>query len=370
MHSTYARRRTNAVARTPLLTALTPFSQLYPVPPNASYCGRTEEIIGNWLEKNPAKRAQLVLATKVAGPQPANFLVAQREKTLTGKLDPSAPLPRHEPAQIKRALAASLARLKTSYVDLYQLHWPDRYTPLWGNNVYQKGLESKHEQQPRECADRIPFDDIARCRGELIEEGLVRAWGVSNESSFGVCAWVESCTRLGVPLPVSIQNDHSLCDRRFEGELAETCSSVNHNLGLLAFGALNGGTLSAFPDTRPPVVLDIDASTIGGKYSGGVKPAGARHTAFPNFQHRYLAPRSLHAADKYAALAAANGLTAAQLALAWSYSRHYMCSVIIGATKLDQLVENIKAADIVLPKAVLGAIDAIHLEQMNPNVKG
>lgn len=325
-------------------------AQLYPVPPSACYCGRTEEIIGSWLAKNEDKRSSIVLATKVAGPMPANYIPANREKTIVGAADAAAPLPRHSPSQIKRALMASLVRLRTTYVDLYQLHWPDRYTPLWGNNVYHKHMEQLHEQQPREAGDRIAFDEIVTCMGELIEEGLIREWGLSNESSFGVCAWVESCKRLGVRPPISIQNDFSLCDRRFEGELAETCSSINHNIGLLAYGALNGGTLS-------------------GKYTGGAKPDGARHSAFPNFQGRYLAPRSLAASEKYAALARSNGLTPAQLALAWAFSRSYMASVIIGATSVEQLLENLSAADIVLPQAVLNAIDAIHLEQRNPNVK-
>lgn len=242
-------------------------------------------------------------------------------------------------------------RLKTSYVDLYQLHWPDRYTPLWGNVQYNKSLEGKHEQQPRADGELpIPFDEIVVCMGELIAAGLIRHWGVSNESSFGICTWVEACRRLGVPCPVSVQNDFSLCDRRFEGELAETCSSMNHNLGLLAYGALNGGTLS-------------------GKYIDGAKPSGARHVAFPGFQGRYLAPRSLRASEKYAALARAHGLTPAELALAWAFSRHYMASVIIGATSMEQLLENCGASDIVLSKEVLAAIGAIHLECRNPNAK-
>jgi aryl-alcohol dehydrogenase-like predicted oxidoreductase len=288
---------------------------------------------------------------QVAGPTPRNFISSEREKTLTGEADPSAPLPRLVPDQVRRALAASLKRLKTSYVDLYQLHWPDRYTPLWGNAQYRKEKELGHEQQERPENDtRVPFDEVVLCMGELIEAGLIKAWGLSNETSFGVCTWVEAAKRLGVPPPCSIQNDFSLCDRRFESELAETCSSVNCNLGLLAYGALNGGMLS-------------------GKYAGGQKPEGARHTLFANFQARYTFAKSLAASEKYSAIAKEAGLTPAQLALAWAYSRHYMASVIIGATKQEQLLECVMAAEIELSKATLAAIEAVHMDHRNPNLR-
>ncbi len=325
-------------------------AQLYPVPPDAKYGGATETMIGNWLEKHPAQRASLVIATKVAGPTPSNWIPAAREKVLTGTWDDAAPLPRLVPEQIKRAVAASLVRLKTGYIDLLQLHWPDRYTPLWGSNVYLKGMEGKHQQQPRDTPERVPFDDVVRCLAELMEAGTIKAWGVSNETSFGVCQWVESAKRLGVSPPISIQNDFSLLDRRFEGELAETCSDINCNLGLLAYGCLNGGVLS-------------------GKYADGAKPAKARHALFPGFQARYHCDKALEAAARYAAIAAEAGLTPTQLALAWAYSRHFMAAVIIGATTLEQLDENIKAACIELPKSVLAAVDAVHADIRNPNLR-
>ena len=231
-------------------------------------------------------------------------------------------------------------------IDLYQLHWPDRYTPLWGRTVYQKELEGGHQQQPRSGPDdRVPFDDVVRCLGELISEGKIRAWGVSNETSYGVCQWTEAARRLGVPPPVTIQNDFSLLDRRFTGELAETCSARHCNVGLLAYGALCGGTLSGKPSSTE----------------------GSRHQLFPGFQMRYHCPASRAAAAKYADIACAAGLSPATLALAWAYSRHFMTSVIIGATSLAQLDENIKAADVQLSADVLAQIDAVHKEIRNPN---
>lgn len=250
-----------------------------------------------------------------------------------------------------RAVAASLKRMKTDYIDLYQLHWPDRYTPLWGSHVYQKSMEGLHSQQPRpNPEDRVPFDDVVKCLGELLEEGSIKHWGVSNETSYGVCQWVAAAQRCGVRPPISIQNDFSLLDRRFEGELAETCSSINCNLGLLAYGALNGGTLS-------------------GKYSQGAKPAKARHTLFGGFQSRYHCDAALQAADLYADIASDVGITPAQLALAWAFSRHFMGAVIIGATTVEQLIENVKASEVELSKETLARIDAVHAQIRNPNLR-
>ena len=144
------------------------------MPPGPQHTGRTEEYIGNWLAIHEGSREKIVLATKVAGPMPVNFVSANRAKALSGKADDAAPLPRLVPEQIKHALAASLVRLQTSYVDLLQLHWPDRYTPLWGMNRYEKAAEGGHQQQPRNNKDRVPFDDVVRCMGELLAAGKIK----------------------------------------------------------------------------------------------------------------------------------------------------------------------------------------------------
>ena len=155
-----------------------------------------------------------------------------------------------------------------------------------------------------------------------------------------------ACHRCGVVAPASIQNDFSLLDRRFESELAEACSDANHNIGLLAYGTLCGGTLS------------------GKGYTDG-----SRHKLFPGFQSRYHCDASRAAAARYADIARAEGMSPATLALAWAFSRSFMASVIIGATKLPQLAENIKAADVVLSKETLAKIDAVHTELRNPNLR-
>ena len=343
------------------------------MPPAPTYTGATETIIGNWIEAHPADRSRLVLASKVAGPMPVNFVSAAREKALSGKADAAAPLPRLVPEQIKHALAASLARLKTPYLDLLQLHWPDRYTPLWGSCVYDKSLEGKHSQQPRDSAERVPFDDVVRCLGELLAAGKIRAWGLSNETTFGVCEWAAAAKRCGVAPPVSIQNDFSLLDRRFEGELAEACSDANHDLGLMAYGALCGGTLSGkgyvdgcrhklFPNFQARVV----ACAVQQRAAHALTPPPSP-TRAP--QGRYHCPASREAAEKYAVLAREAGVSPATLALAWAYSRHFMASVIIGATKLEQLLENIDAADVTLSKELLAKIEAVHAESRNPNLR-
>jgi aryl-alcohol dehydrogenase-like predicted oxidoreductase len=359
--------------------------ETWPAPADAKHTGRTEEIIGNWLQKHPERRRELVLATKVSGPMPVNFVSANREKALSGTADKDAPLPRLVPDQILHAVRASLARLKTGYIDLLQvrsrerggantllsgpaadtaphaaaalarqltprrtpqLHWPDRYTPLWGHTVYLKSLEQSHQQQQRPDGGRTSFDEVVQCLGELLAQGTIRAWGLSNETSFGVCAWAAACARNNVAMPVSIQNDFSLLDRRFESELAETCSDINHGVRLLAYGALCGGTLSDKGYTE-----------------------GSRHKLYPAFQARYHCPASQAASAKYAAIARAAGLSPATLALAWAYSRHYMGAVIVGATSTAQLLENIAAVDVELPKAVLSQIDAVHCEARNPNLR-
>ncbi|KXZ51028.1 hypothetical protein GPECTOR_14g268 [Gonium pectorale] len=313
-------------------------AELYPVPPRPETAGRTETYIGNWLKARGC-RDKVIIATKVAAPLPGvdrSWLVANRTEP-RGDLA-TAPQPELDEASIRSALEASLRRLQTDYVDLYQIHWPARYVPTWGKRQYRKELERP----------AVSFEDQVRVMGALIKEGKIRHWGLSNETSYGACQMCEAAKRLGVPPPVSIQNDFAPVYRHFEEELAETCAPSAYNVGLLAYGVLAGGTLS-------------------GKYLNDAKPERSRHSDFPNFQPRYHNPRTMAAAAEYAALAKRVGLSPATLAQAWAASRWYMGSVIIGATTLEQLRENIAACQVELDASTLEEMDAIHLRHRNPN---
>ncbi|KAG2494215.1 hypothetical protein HYH03_007571 [Edaphochlamys debaryana] len=313
-------------------------AELYPVPPSPKTVGRTETFIGNWLAKRGC-RDKVILATKVAAPLPGvdrSWVVGNRTDPPT----PDAPQPQLDEASIRSALAASLRRLQTDYVDLYQIHWPARYAPLWGKRQYRV-----EEERPVSTS----FEDQVRVMGALIKEGKIRHWGLSNETSYGVAQMCEAAKRLGVPPPISIQNDFAPVYRMYEEELAETCAPSAYNLGLLAYGVLAGGTLT-------------------GKYgTDGSKPEHGRHVDFPNFQPRYFNPRTLEAAAEYAALAKRAGVSPATLAQAWCASRWYMGSVIIGATSMEQLKENVAACLVTLDESTLAAMDEIHLRHRNTN---
>ncbi|KAL6762411.1 aldo/keto reductase [Haematococcus lacustris] len=318
-------------------------AEMYPVPPDQQWVGRTEEYIGRWMEARGV-RSKVILATKVSSFPGPNMDRSMVSANRTDPPTPNAAQPELDAASIRQALEGSLRRLRTTYIDLYQLHWPNRYAPLWGARQYDLAAA----QSWPKVAD---MEEQVATIGELIKEGKIRYWGLSNETTFGVCRMVEIAKRLGVPPPISIQNDFSLCYRYFEGELAEACAPCNHNIGLLAWGVLAGGALT-----------DKYLSPQGVEGA----PAEARHRKFPAFQKRYVMPRVLEAAKEYAGIAKAAGLTAAQMAVAWSCSRWYMGSVIIGATNMQQLKENIEASEITLSAETLAAIDEVHVRRRNP----
>ncbi|GLC33117.1 hypothetical protein PLESTB_000368700 [Pleodorina starrii] len=310
-------------------------AELYPVPPRPETVGRTETYIGNWLKARGC-RDKVIIATKVAAPLPG----VDRSWVVANRSEPPGPAtqPELDEASIRAALEGSLRRLQTDYVDLYQIHWPARYVPLWGKRQYRVEQERPH----------VSFEDQVRVMGALIQEGKIRHWGLSNETTYGVCQMCEAAKRLGVPPPVSIQNDFAPVYRHFEEELAEACAPSAYNLGLLAYGVLAGGTLS-------------------GKYLEGEGPDNGRHKAFPNFQPRYHQAATRAAASEYAALAKRVGLSPATLTQAWAASRWYMGSVIIGATTMEQLKENIEACQVVLDESTLAEMDSIHLRHRNTN---
>lgn len=295
-------------------------AELYPIPSNRETQGRTERIIGTWFEKT-GHREKVVMATKVVGRTVMDWF---RENGQTGELSRG---------QIEFAVDRSLKNLKTDYIDLYQIHWPDRNVSGFGSNPTRwkdaKPVENEHSIQ-----------STLEVMGDLVKAGKVRAVGVSNESSWGTMRYVTASELYDVPRIASIQNAYSMVNRTFETGLAEIAR--REDVGLLAYSSLAQGYLT-------------------GKYRNGALPAGARKTLFNKMQ-RYEHPRTFEAVDAYFELAQEAGLDPAQMALAFAKSRSFMTSVIIGATRMDQLETDVAAADLVLGGDVLEKIDAIHQE--------
>ncbi len=193
----------------------------------------------------------------------------------------------------------------------------------------------------------MTFEETVKAIGELISEKKIRYWGVCNETTYGVAELVNACRRLGVPPPVSIQNCFNMLYRTFETELAEACASSHYNMGLLPWSVLAGGALT-------------------GKYLGEQKPQDSRSMLFPNFQTRFFKSGVASAVRSYVEIADRCNVTPAQLALAWCRSRKFVGATIVGATRVDQLKENVKAFELVLPAQALEDIDNVHRRHPNP----
>ena len=295
-------------------------AEMYPVPPEAETYTRTEQYIGNWLAAR-GNRDKVVLATKVVGRSDMPHIRGGR-----------AVLDRRN---IEAALDGSLKRLRTDYIDLYQLHWPDRNTNYFGALGYQPAAEE----------DTVPIEETLRVLADQVAAGKVRHIGLSNETPWGAMKFLQLAGQLNLPRVVSIQNPYSLLNRSYEIGLAEV--SHREDCGLLAYSPLGFGMLS-------------------GKYLDGARPAGARLTLFERFS-RYSSPRAERATAAYVALARAHGLDPAQMALAYVHSRPFLTSTIIGATCQEQLRDNLASMDLALPKELLEGIEAIHHDNPNPS---
>lgn len=293
-------------------------AEMYPVPPKAETQGRTEQYIGTWLRQRGG-RDRIVLATKTTGP--ADF------PWLRGGPHPSR-------TQIVQALHDSLKRLQTDYVDLYQVHWPDRPTNYFGKLGYV------HQDAP----GAVPIEETLGALADLVKAGKVRHVGISNETPWGLAEYLRLARERGWPRVVSIQNPYNLLNRSFEVGLAEFAH--RENVSLLAYSPLAFGVLS-------------------GKYLDGARPPNARLTLFARFQ-RYAGAAAEAATREYVALARQHGLDPAQMALAYVGSRPFVCSNLIGATTMEQLRDNIAAHALRLPDAVLQGIEAIHRRHSNP----
>lgn len=295
-------------------------AEMYPVPPKPDTQGRTEEYIGSWLAAS-GKRDRVVLASKVTGRSKMDYLRGGTETRLT-------------PAQIRSALEASLERLQTDYLDLYQVHWPDRATNTFGRRGYVHKVDD----------DAVPIEDTLGELGRLVDEGKIRSVGLSNETPWGLMRYVRAAQTANLPRVVSIQNPYSLLNRTFEVGLAE-CAE-REDVRLLAYSPLAFGVLS-------------------GKYLHGAQPEGARLTLWERFS-RYTNARGTQAAADYVALARQHGIDPAQMALAYINSRSFVTSNIIGATTMAQLESNIASARVELSDELVESIEAIHADNPNP----
>lgn len=295
-------------------------AELYPIPAHADRYAHTEKIIGKWFKKT-GNREKVVLASKIAGK--AEF--AKFIRTTGINRD-----------SIIEAVEGSLQRLQTDYIDLYQLHWPDRNTNFFGVRGYKYDITDFWEDNIHQILETLR---------DLVREGKIRQIGLSNETPWGVMRYLEeSKVHAGLPRIVSIQNPYNLLNRLFEVGNAEVAH--REKIGLLAYSPLGFGVLS-------------------GKYLGGRKPDGARITLFPNYS-RYSSETAVTATQKYYELAMANDLSLAQMALAFVNSRPFLTSNIIGATSMKQLKENIGSIDIKLEDHVLQGIEEIHNAIPNP----
>jgi len=287
-------------------------AEVYPVPPDRKYAGRSEEIVGAWMTDKP--RDAIFIATKVAGPGGGWFMAPVRANK--GSLD------RHH---VTRAVEDSLRRLKTDYIDLYQTHWPDR---------------------------GVPIDATLEALTRLIEAGKIRYAGCSNETAYGLTKSLWVSETQGLARCETIQNNFSLLNRRFEDELAEVCR--REQVSLLPYSPIAGGVLS-------------------GKYLDGARPAGARFTLYNEgnprskamFQ-RFVNPRTLESTSRFIAIAQEAGMAVATLATAWTLTHDFVGATIIGATTPGQLTETLAAADVSLAADVLKACHHVTKEILYP----
>ncbi len=295
-------------------------AELYPIPPHQDFRCITEKIIGSWFKKT-GKREDIVLATKIAGPAPWTKYIRS-----TG----------FSPDSIVEAVEGSLQRLQTDYIDLYQLHWPERTTNFFGKRSF-KPDPADHWQ------DNI--HQVLETLGELVRQGKIRQVGLSNETPWGTMRYLEEAkVHHQLPRMITIQNPYSLLNRLFEVGLAEI--SHRSGIGLLAYSPLAFGTLS-------------------GKYLGGQRPATSRLTLFPAYT-RYSSETAVAATQAYKEIADRHGLSLAQMSLAFINSRPFLTSNIIGATSMEQLKENIASKDLKLSEEVLEEIEAVHDSNPNP----
>ena len=298
-------------------------AEMYPVPPKPETQGATERIIGNWIAARGG-RDKLFLASKIAGPSQGGSHIRDGKTRFVAD-------------EISAAIDQSLSRLQTDYIDLYQLHWPQRPTNFFG----MLGYGNAEAAEDRAVTD---LEETLTALQDEIKKGRIRYIGLSNETPWGTMKFLHLAEKLGLSKFVSVQNPYNLLNRTYEIGMSEIAHY--EGVGLLAYSPLAFGYLT-------------------GKFRHGARPANARVTLFSRFS-RYSNPQSEWATEQYAQLAEQHGLSLTQLALAFIKQQFFVTSTIIGATNLDQLKENIQAFEIDLSEEILKGIEAIHRQQPNP----
>ena len=295
-------------------------AEMYPVPPRKETQGLTETYIGSWLARR-GKRDDVLIASKVAGPRP-DFTYFRAGPN------------RHNRDHIEQALNASLKRLRTEYLDVYYIHWPERKTNYFGQLGYSHDPDH----------DFTPIAETLEVLADQVNAGKLRHIALSNETPWGVHQYLHLADKHGWPRIACIQNPYSLLNRTFEIGLAEM--AIREDVPLAAYSPLAFGVLA-------------------GKYLGGKRPAGARITLFPYFG-RYTSPKADRATEAYVTLARNHGLDPAQMALQYVTTRDFCATNIIGATTLEQLESNLRSVEVKLPETLLVDIEKIHADIANP----
>ena len=298
-------------------------AEMYPVPPKPETQGATEAVIGNWLATRGG-RDKVIIASKIAGPSQGGSQIRDGQTRFTA-------------ADIESALDGNLKRLQTDYIDLYQLHWPQRPVNFFGKLGYGNA-EAFNEREVTDLAETLT------ALSNEVKKGRIRHIGLSNETPWGTLKFLHLAEQLGLDKVVSVQNPYSLLNRTYETGMSEIAKY--EGVGLLAYSPLAFGYLT-------------------GKFRNGARPENARVTLYSRFS-RYSNPESEWAVEQYAQLAEKHHLTLTQLALAFIKQQFFVTSTIIGATNLNQLKENIDAFDVNLSEEILQEIDAIHRQQPNP----
>lgn len=324
-------------------------AELYPVAWN--YGKTTERWIGSWLKTRldecAIKRGDIYIASKC---------------NMAGVGGTGGGAHGYDTDILRASCLASIERLQCSYIDLYYLHWPSRDTPLFGCSSFHP--DGAHRATP--FADRgeaSAFEAQVLAVKALLDAGLIKHWGVSNESGFGLTMFCVTADRLGVPRPAACENEYSLVNRSYEVDVWE--AAYRFGVAGVPYGVLSGGTLTGkYAATAEPTGASAAAPAAAAEKS----LAAARHRQRPEFQPRYYSPLVLQAAELYAELARRHGLTPTELALAWVRQRPCVASVLLGTTTVQQVEEGVAACARELPEAVLEAVEVLHERTRNPGV--